>query len=183
MSLNPCSCFKLSKSKSVTTDGQSVSMSWCRAHFVDVWPDIAFFSTVWVWNLLSCLWGALSDERPGLSFVSHSLVICLYVHFLLTFLCFTLFIIYTYIHTYYKLQVTVSHSVGQGIESTLGLVTRYYFLSEGCFLSRCFVSVGRPLWREVGSVIYPRSVVIYQYLHQAFALHVFYSSTIYIQYI
>jgi hypothetical protein len=25
------------------------------------------------------LWGALSDERPGLSFVSHSLVICLCV--------------------------------------------------------------------------------------------------------
>jgi hypothetical protein len=23
------------------------------------------------------LWGAVSDERPGLSFVSHSLVICL----------------------------------------------------------------------------------------------------------
>jgi hypothetical protein len=32
------------------------------------------------------------------------------------------------------LQLTVSHSVCQGIEPTLGLVTRYYFLSEGCFL-------------------------------------------------
>jgi hypothetical protein len=31
-----------------TADSQSVSMSWCRAHFVDVWPDIAFFSRVWV---------------------------------------------------------------------------------------------------------------------------------------
>jgi hypothetical protein len=31
------------------------------------------------------LWGALSDERPGLSFVSHSLVICLFAHLLLTF--------------------------------------------------------------------------------------------------
>jgi hypothetical protein len=29
---------------------------------------------------------------------------------------------------------TVSQSVCQGIEPTLGLVTRYYFLSEGCFL-------------------------------------------------
>jgi hypothetical protein len=46
------------------------------------------------------------------------------------------------------------------------------------------VSVRRPLWREVGSVIcYSRSVVIYQYVHQAFTLHVFYSSAIYIQYI
>jgi hypothetical protein len=31
--------------------------------------------------------------------------------------------------------------VRQGIEPTLGLVTRYYFLSESCFL----VSVGRPV--------------------------------------
>jgi hypothetical protein len=29
-----------------------------------------------------------------------------------------------------------------------GLVTRYYFLSESC----CVVSVGRPLWQEIGSV-------------------------------
>jgi hypothetical protein len=36
------------------------------------------------------LWGALSDERLGLSFVSHSVVISLSVHLLLTFLCFTL---------------------------------------------------------------------------------------------
>jgi hypothetical protein len=33
--------------------------------------------------------GVLSDERLGLSFVSHSLVICLCAHLLLTFLCFT----------------------------------------------------------------------------------------------
>jgi hypothetical protein len=37
---------------------QSVSMSWCWAHFVDVWPDIA-----WVWNLLSCVCGAPSLTR------------------------------------------------------------------------------------------------------------------------
>jgi hypothetical protein len=37
------------------------------------------------------LWGALSDERAGLSFVSHSLVICLYVHLLLTFFLFFFF--------------------------------------------------------------------------------------------
>jgi hypothetical protein len=46
---------------------------------------------------------------------------------------------------------TDSQSVCQGIEPTLGLVTRYNLLSEGCFLKfAVFVSVGRPLWREVG---------------------------------
>jgi hypothetical protein len=35
-----------------------------------------------------------------------------------------------------------------GVKPTLELVTRYYFLSESC----CVVSVGRPLWLEVGSV-------------------------------
>jgi hypothetical protein len=52
--------------------------------------------------------------------------------------------------------------------------------SESC----CLVSVGRPIWREVGSVIFhSQSTVIYQYLRQAFMLHVFYTSAIYIQYI
>jgi hypothetical protein len=75
------------------------------------------------------------------------------------------------------LQLTVSQSVRQGIDPTLGLVIRYCFLSEGC----CLVSVGRPLRREVGSVIcHFQSIVICQYLHQAFTLQVFYSS-IYIQ--
>jgi hypothetical protein len=46
------------------------------------------------------------------------------------------------------LQLTVSQSVCQGVERTLQLVTRYYLLSETC----CLVSVGRPLWREVGFV-------------------------------
>jgi hypothetical protein len=39
--------------------------------------------------LVLSLWGALSHERPGLSFVSHSVVICLCVHLLFTFLSFT----------------------------------------------------------------------------------------------
>jgi hypothetical protein len=46
----------------------------------------------------------------------------------------------------------------QGVEPILRLLTRHFFLSEGC----CLVSVGRPLWREVGSVIcHCQSVVIY----------------------
>jgi hypothetical protein len=34
----------------------------------------------------------------------------------------------------------VGQSVCQGIEPTLGLVTRYYFLSEGCFLKGLVIS-------------------------------------------
>jgi hypothetical protein len=66
-------------------------------------------------------------------------------------------------------------SVCQGIEPTLGLVTRYYFLSEGYFLKVAVL----PLWgaffdeRPGLSVFF--SQVIYQYLHQTFTLHVFYS--------
>jgi hypothetical protein len=49
-------------------------------------------------------------------------------------------------------------------------------LPESC----CLVSVGRPLWREVGSVIcHSQSVVIYQYSHQTFTLHVFHISAMY----
>jgi hypothetical protein len=36
---------------------------------------------------------------------------------------------------------SVSQSVCQGIEPTLGLVTRYYFLSEGCFLKVAVLSL------------------------------------------
>jgi hypothetical protein len=51
----------------VTTDGQSVSMSWCQVYSETC--DQILFS---VWKLLCCLCGgALSDERSGLSPVSH----------------------------------------------------------------------------------------------------------------
>jgi hypothetical protein len=43
---------------------------------------------------------------------------------------------------------SVSQSVCLGVKFTLELVTLYYSLSESC----CVVSVGRPLWWEVGSV-------------------------------
>jgi hypothetical protein len=68
-------------------------------------------------------WGILSDERTGLQFAVQSLNGPSRSEVEVT------------------LQLTVSQSVCQGIEPTLGLVTRYYFLSEIC----CFVSVGRPL--------------------------------------
>jgi hypothetical protein len=55
----------------ISTDGQSVCLSWCRA------PSGAHYQIlVTVWQLLSCPWeGALSDERTGLSFVSQSAVL------------------------------------------------------------------------------------------------------------
>jgi hypothetical protein len=51
-----------------TTGGPSVSMSWCRAQSGAQDQTIVNCLTVAV---LSCLC-ALSDERSGLSFVSHS---------------------------------------------------------------------------------------------------------------
>jgi hypothetical protein len=46
------------------------------------------------------------------------------------------------------LRLTVSQSVSLGIEPHLGPMTRYLFLSDSYVL----VSVGRPAWREDGSV-------------------------------
>jgi hypothetical protein len=46
------------------------------------------------------------------------------------------------------LRLTVSRSVGLGLEPHLGPMTRYLFLSDSYVL----VSMGRPLWREDGSV-------------------------------
>jgi hypothetical protein len=72
---------------SLTTDGQSVSKSWCRAQsgtFDQRYISFSFFFL----KLQSCLiWGALSDERSGLSFVIivwSSLSIYMYnLHFVL----------------------------------------------------------------------------------------------------
>jgi hypothetical protein len=49
---------------SVTTDGQSASLSWNKAPIWDLRPDFYYCQTVS--GLL--MWGALSDERTGLSF-------------------------------------------------------------------------------------------------------------------
>jgi hypothetical protein len=49
----------------VTTDGQSASLSWNKAPIWGFRPDLDYCQTVV--GLL--LWGVLSDERSGLSFV------------------------------------------------------------------------------------------------------------------
>jgi hypothetical protein len=48
----------------VTTDGQSASVSWIKAPSCGLWPDFHYCQAVA--GLL--MWGALSDERTGLSF-------------------------------------------------------------------------------------------------------------------
>jgi hypothetical protein len=51
-------------------DGQSVSSSWCRAQS-GTFDQRYYFFLFFFFKLQSCLnWGALSDERSGLSFVS-----------------------------------------------------------------------------------------------------------------
>jgi hypothetical protein len=48
----------------VTTDGYSASLSWCQAPILGLRPEFCYCKTVA--GLL--IWGALSDERTGLSF-------------------------------------------------------------------------------------------------------------------
>jgi hypothetical protein len=48
----------------ITTDGQSTSLSWNKAPIWGLWPDFYYCQTVA--SLL--IWGALSDERTGVSF-------------------------------------------------------------------------------------------------------------------
>jgi hypothetical protein len=87
----------------------------------------------------------------------------------------------TRICSYDKVEVmlrqTISQSVCCGDKFTLEPVTRCYILSESC----CVVSVGCPLWREVGSascqslssVFSPLSKVQYNLHCTCYMLHVF----------
>jgi hypothetical protein len=83
-----------------TTDGQSVSMSWYLAPLWDLLPDI----TSCLKFAVLILWGALSDERAGLS-ISRLL----------------------YDWQLASQYVLVSNTL-------VGLANRYYFLTEGCSL-------------------------------------------------
>jgi hypothetical protein len=76
---------------------------------------------------------------------------------------------------------TDSQSLCQGIEPSLGLVTRYYFLSEW-FLIFAVLSFWGALSDEKSGLSFVfLSLAIYHYLHQTFTLHVFYSLAIDIQ--
>jgi hypothetical protein len=79
---------------------------------------------------------------------------------------------------------SVSQSVCHSIKSTLRLVIKYYFLSEGCFLKFAVLSLRGTLSDERSGLSFVFfTLVIYQYLHLTFTLHEFYSSVIYIVYI
>jgi hypothetical protein len=72
------------------------------------------------------LWGALSDERLRLSFVSQSLLICLRVHLLVTFLSFTylpyIYTIHYTIHMYNMYKASFSPGSVQQIMPYYSLV-------------------------------------------------------------
>jgi hypothetical protein len=64
-------CIWISQSQSqsqsqsyITTDGQSASLSWNKASIWGLRPDLCYCGTVAGF----LMWGALSDERTGLSF-------------------------------------------------------------------------------------------------------------------
>jgi hypothetical protein len=100
----------ISKSESLygwQSVSQSVSMSWCRVHFVDVWPDIASFSSVGIWNLLSCLLGRpLWREADSVLCKSQSshLSICTFTIYIFVFHTFTIYI-YIYIYIHYTIHI------------------------------------------------------------------------------
>jgi hypothetical protein len=56
----------------VTTDGQSASLSWYKAPIPGLRPDFYFRTEYGIRLTVTFLipWGALTDERMGLSFVS-----------------------------------------------------------------------------------------------------------------
>jgi hypothetical protein len=100
-------------------------MSWCRAHFVDVWPDIAFFQM-----FRSGICCSVSVGRP--LWRENGSVIC-----------------------QSPSDFTAdSQSVFLGAEPTLWTIDQILLLFQefGSWIC-CPVPVGRPLWREAGSVL------------------------------
>jgi hypothetical protein len=61
-----CDCRLKSSQSHIATDGQSVSKSWCRA---PSGTHDQIFSYYYLTVTVLFLWGALSDERTGLSFL------------------------------------------------------------------------------------------------------------------
>jgi hypothetical protein len=113
--------------------------SWCRAPHWGPWPDFSF-SFLLPDNCFALRLGAPSLTRGRGRSRSYFTTdgVSQYV-----------LVLGTTLEPEVTLRLMVSQPVCQGIEPTLGLVTKYYFMSESC----CLVVVGRPLWLEVGSVI------------------------------
>jgi hypothetical protein len=87
---------------------------------VDVRPGIAsFFKRLHLEFVVLSLWGALSDERPGLSFVSHSL----FIFALLTLLC-------SFIDDELDDNPNQSDLIEQAAEMLYGLIHARYILTN-----------------------------------------------------
>jgi hypothetical protein len=77
------------------------------------------------------------------------------------------------------LRLTVSQSFRLGFEPRLGLMTRYLFPHESC----CPVYMGRPLWREDGSVFCQgQSIICHLSVYTYYLQHDIYQ-LIYVQYV
>jgi hypothetical protein len=63
----------------ITTDGQSASLSWCQAPIWGLRPDFYYCQTIAV----LFMWGALSDERTGLSFTMYNVQYVYILHVIL----------------------------------------------------------------------------------------------------
>jgi hypothetical protein len=165
---------ELNSESYVTTDGQSASVSWNKAPIWGLRPDFHYCQTVA--GLL--MWGAVSDERTDLSFTidawlrqrSHSRVRVPWdsrPYFTVSDSRFRFSSppttrratveVFDPASTRVWLEFKVSHnptdgvsqSISLGVEPHLWLMTRYLLL----FDSYGLVFVGRPLWREGGSVV------------------------------
>jgi hypothetical protein len=83
------------------TVSQSVSQSWCRTPIWGSWPDIYCCLTVSAF----LLWGALSDERTGLSFVR--VIVCISKSFVIMQKMFTFYMLNMFkIYSIYRASVS-----------------------------------------------------------------------------
>jgi hypothetical protein len=76
------SCLRLTefqRQSHVTTDGQSASLSWNKAPIWGLRPD--FYCCQTIAGLL--MWGALSDEKTGLSFTMYNVQYIYILHVIL----------------------------------------------------------------------------------------------------
>jgi hypothetical protein len=165
----------------------------------DLWPDITFCPKVAVWKLLSCLCeapsptrGRRSRSRSHVTTDGQSVIMSRYRTHSET--CDQIFLSVRRLlsescclesegrHLWrevVEVEVTLQLMVMMSMYRAHSEICDHILFSVRRLLSQscCLVSVGRPLWREVGFLICnSQSIVICQYLHQPFTLRVFYSS-------
>jgi hypothetical protein len=147
------------------TDGQSISMSWCRAPLWDLQPDITRTScrNVALWNLRSCLWredgsaicSVITQWSGSRKIRNHTLL----SHPRLLQPGGPGSRIYIPPRSeVWGLVTTNGQSVSMSWRrAILGTYDQILILFE----FRCVVFVGRPLWREVGSVSCQSAIIVH----------------------